>query len=780
MTTIYDVRDYGATADDLSDDSAAIQAAIDAAYEAGGGTVWIPSGLYYVSGDPTNSSAGAVEVRTNVTLTGDGPGNTILKLVDGFDERINGIVRTSAKEDASNVVISNLTIDGNRDNNLGFQTGVITGVKESSDGRIHTDITISNVEVMNANGYGINPHEITYNLIVENSISHNNGVDGFVADNIINGIYRDNLAYENDRHGLNVTTSSNGILLEDNEAYSNGGAGVIVQRGDIFPDGQNDIDWPMNVEIRGGALYDNGREGIFLKMADLVTISDVSIYGNERQGIRVDGATNTTIDGNKIYNNSQAGDEAYDEIQIRGRFDIYTGNTYYATNTVITNNTIFSDSPVSARYGIREEAANTDGGPTGTFLLSNVIYGLSRGELSVPGYDSNPQGDPPPTDFAPIFVGTTQAETLDLTTFQIEAISAAEGDLAISSRTKNQEAVAKGSFVGEDGTYTISVAYFDENDGAAVFGVRVNGVEVHSWVADQDFGVAGASKVNRVSEDVQLSLNQFDVIEVFATRDGNELVRVDSISIIAVNTPPDLDEPMVAVSDFFDALEDSVLTVGAANGLLWNDRAEDGGAAVAAGTIVTEEGGIVEVAADGSFTYTPPVDFFGTDTFIYSVADADGDEDTALVGLFVEDQPEFALVAEGRTQAEDLSLETFSVEGVKAADGGLVIASRTKGVEATAKGSFAGEDGTYLMTIGYFDENDGASEMGLRIDGVLVDSWIADLELGQAGANAANFVTRTVTVDLELFDTIELFATRDGGELVRIDYFDLEAVTAIV
>ncbi|MFI6077304.1 glycosyl hydrolase family 28-related protein [Actinoplanes sp. NPDC051343] len=42
----FNIRDYGATGNGLSNDSAAIQKAVDAASAAGGGTVRVPSGTH--------------------------------------------------------------------------------------------------------------------------------------------------------------------------------------------------------------------------------------------------------------------------------------------------------------------------------------------------------------------------------------------------------------------------------------------------------------------------------------------------------------------------------------------------------------------------------------------------------------------------------------------------------------------------------------------------------------------------------------------------------------
>lgn len=58
--------DYGAVGDGVTDDTAAFQAAIDAAFAAGGGTVCIPVALYYF--------AGTLDLEHNVALVGQLPG----------------------------------------------------------------------------------------------------------------------------------------------------------------------------------------------------------------------------------------------------------------------------------------------------------------------------------------------------------------------------------------------------------------------------------------------------------------------------------------------------------------------------------------------------------------------------------------------------------------------------------------------------------------------------------------------------------------------------------
>lgn len=78
--------------------------------------------------------------------------------------------------------------------------------------------------------------------------------------------------------------------------------------------------------------------------------------------------------------------------------------------------------------------------------------------------------------------------------------------------------------------------------------------------------------------------------------------------------------PPLAVNDAYTANGSSPLVIGAAVGLMANDRAGDGGTP-SASLVTTPAHGMVAVAADGSFTYTPGVTFLGSDVFTYQLTD---------------------------------------------------------------------------------------------------------------------------------------------------------------
>ncbi|HUS95631.1 MAG TPA: right-handed parallel beta-helix repeat-containing protein, partial [Hyphomicrobiaceae bacterium] len=321
---VYDVRDFGAVADIAVDNTTMIQAAIQAAHDAGGGIVYIPEGVYGVG--RASDSLGSIEVYANVFLKGASMGETTLRVIDGESQDITGILRSPSGEGTSNYGIADLTIDGNQANTTGEIYGFFTG---ATPGEVTTDVDVYvlRVEAQNNSGYGFDPHEQTQRLLIQDSVAHNNGFDGFVADFVSNSAYIGNTAYENGRHGFNVVTSSHNMLLENNVAYDNASAGIVVQRG------SDDRALVENVIIRGGEVYDNAREGILVKLSDNVLVTDVNVHDNDRYGIRVQGATNVTLEDNTVTNNSQAGHDVYSEIQITDFYDPITGTTFATADT---------------------------------------------------------------------------------------------------------------------------------------------------------------------------------------------------------------------------------------------------------------------------------------------------------------------------------------------------------------------------------------------------------------------------------------------------------------
>lgn len=372
---IFNVTNYGAVGDGVTDDTAALQAAIDAAFAAGGGEVVIPAGTFIISGtgDPTD---GCLEIKSNVTISGQGMGVTTLKLADGYDGKVTGMVRSAYGEETHDFGMNNLTLDGNRDNTTGKVDGWFNGFAPDKEGH-DSNVLLDSVEIKDCSGYGFDPHEQTINLTISNSVSHGNGLDGFVADYQSQGAFINNMAYDNDRHGFNIVTSTHDFALTGNVAYDNGGAGIVVQRG------SEDRDLVTNVVITGGQVYGNAAEGVLVKMSTDITVQGLDIHDNGSAGIRLYGSTGVKVLGNSIHDNAQAGGvpeviiQSYDDTTgVSGRY--YTGDY----NLVQGNTLVGSD---LSTYGIAERR---EPGTAHNSLYGNTVEHTTRGDTLVYGEGS--------------------------------------------------------------------------------------------------------------------------------------------------------------------------------------------------------------------------------------------------------------------------------------------------------------------------------------------------------------------------------------------------------
>ena len=82
--------------------------------------------------------------------------------------------------------------------------------------------------------------------------------------------------------------------------------------------------------------------------------------------------------------------------------------------------------------------------------------------------------------------------------------------------------------------------------------------------------------------------------------------------------------------------------------------------------------------------------------------------------------------------------------------------------------------GRYKLTVNFFNENDGASSFGLRVNGQSVGQW--DGTGGQTGLGRLD--THTVELDLAPGDAIEIEGVRNREEYARLDSLDLTLLDA--
>lgn len=116
----------------------------------------------------------------------------------------------------------------------------------------------------------------------------------------------------------------------------------------------------------------------------------------------------------------------------------------------------------------------------------------------------------------------------------------------------------------------------------------------------------------------------------YRANDGSSLSEL--AATVSITITPDNDLP-VAVNDSYTTNEDTPLTV-AAPGVLGNDTDEEGDT-LTAHLATPPSHGALTLNANGGFTYTPALNYFGSDSFTYTASDAEGPSQPATVTITV-------------------------------------------------------------------------------------------------------------------------------------------------
>jgi VCBS repeat-containing protein len=123
-------------------------------------------------------------------------------------------------------------------------------------------------------------------------------------------------------------------------------------------------------------------------------------------------------------------------------------------------------------------------------------------------------------------------------------------------------------------------------------------------------------------------------VRIFAVEAATPDVHFNFSKVIASGILQNANQPPVATDDSYSVDEDAALVV-SEPGLLGNDSDGDGdllGALLVAGPAH----GTLVVGADGSFTYTPEPNFFGSDSFTYQATDGTEASNVAVVNITVD------------------------------------------------------------------------------------------------------------------------------------------------
>ena len=291
-------KPFSAKGDDRSDDTPGIQAAIDACFAAGGGTVYFPPGVYLVSRP--------VVLKDLVSLTGAGMFASTLKLAGGANSTVltDASVEQSGAYAFGRTLVADLGIDGNRDANPAGLDGIHTTAYYSTFERLYvrncgrhgihlgyealsnqsSQDRITGCRVSQCGGAGIflDIHSVDH-TIAENYI--HNCDTGLVIRNggvrvVNNGIFGHTTA------GILVEQTASGAIVAANDLNANKQHGIIVTRTTVEGTGQwGQVLIADNTILADGLMADGQYDGIHVDSEVPDGIALISIVANKVFGL---------------------------------------------------------------------------------------------------------------------------------------------------------------------------------------------------------------------------------------------------------------------------------------------------------------------------------------------------------------------------------------------------------------------------------------------------------------------------------------------------------------
>jgi len=332
--------EYGAVGDGVVDDLPAIQAAIEACGQNGGGWVFLPSGIYLLK-------SGSLILRDEVNIIGAGMFNTIIRLGDNVNLPVLSDEGQGPDRDFAfgKIHLANFSVDGNRVGNPEGQEGILTSGYFSF---------FENLLIHECGTHGIRMGDRK----LENASSQNRISGCRIYDCTDTGIYLDVNSIDHNITGNYIYGCDVGIRIR------NGGVRVV----------NNDIYRHATAAIE----VDQTSYGLIIASND--------INGNKRNAIHISRTTQSTartwsqflITGNSILGDGLEGDNQYDAIHVETSVDRGISNLTIASNKIFT-----LEEGNRYRYGVHLEKNVTDTSCVSNHILRAASSGYFVGTTCV-------------------------------------------------------------------------------------------------------------------------------------------------------------------------------------------------------------------------------------------------------------------------------------------------------------------------------------------------------------------------------------------------------------
>lgn len=393
------VKWFGAKGDGVSNDTQAINNALDYAYQNNYGMVFIPNGTYMVDGTDSSASgnylstSGGIELKSGINIFMEE--KAILKIITNSQTKYV-LFRGYGVE---NITIFGGNLIGDRDTHSSTTGEWGYGISLLGS----NNITIDNVDVSNFWGDGLNLQVLSTagsdpckNITIRNVNSHNNRRQAMSIESGLN-IFIENSSFSstngtNPQCGVDIepwdkNNIVDGVTFNNCVFKDNINAGLLVMGGAVINVNINHCDFSNN--LSSGAS--NGQLTTYLATEKgNITISNNIFRNSKLDGIRISGGRNYNIYGNLVQQGilSRLGPDGIGSLMVNihdniivpfnnsGLFnpiDILT-----ATEIILNNNIVDYSSYYTASSLVKILTSNRVTIVNNKFINGAVILGISQ------------------------------------------------------------------------------------------------------------------------------------------------------------------------------------------------------------------------------------------------------------------------------------------------------------------------------------------------------------------------------------------------------------------
>jgi polygalacturonase len=376
----FDVTKFGATGDGQTDDLKAIQAAGDAAFQAGGGIVYFPAGTYLHSG--------VIDFHWNTTVRGVGvasvllasvPGSAAIRFADAGNCAIDHVkISSPATLRLQNDTAAALLFSYSRNctaNNLWIEGAAAAGVIVHGS----ADMVIDSIDVKLTKADGIHVVSGSQRVMVSNNTASNTGDDSFSAvaygmqPQTASVTFSNNTSNSSLARGIACIGADN-CLITGNTINSPAAHGIAVSWEqsyntwhphhaqiqnnvihNVVTPGMNaillnyatDVQIGYNqvydsttvylhnssgISVNGITLYRTPGTGLIARNCQQVTIQNTNIQQSRDSALLLDTVSGGTVSGNSLVDVQMKGDRTKGAITVMNSSDLIgDGNTVQRT-----------------------------------------------------------------------------------------------------------------------------------------------------------------------------------------------------------------------------------------------------------------------------------------------------------------------------------------------------------------------------------------------------------------------------------------------------------------